>query len=65
MLAVKGVDAQTDVGEGLHSVYILNECSVRLLLIDGGALYEEAVAHMLELAKDGLVVVLMELGDGS
>lgn len=65
MLAVKGVDAQTDVGEGLHSEVILNECGVRLLLIDGRALHEETVTFVLELGVDSCAIALAKLGDGT
>ena len=65
MVAVEGVDAQTDIGKGIHAEIVLNECGVRLLLINGRALHEEAVALMLELGKNCLPIVLAELCDGA
>ena len=65
MVAVEGVDAQTDIGKWIHAEVVLNECGVRLFLIDGRALHEEAIALMLELGKDGLTIVLAELRDGA
>ena len=58
VVAVEGVDAQTDVGEGLHAKIIFNECCVRLLLVDGRALNEQTVTFVLELGKDSLTIVV-------
>ena len=65
VVAVEGVDAQTDVGERLHAEVILNECGVRLLAVDGRALHEQTVTLVLELGKDSLAIVLAELRDGA
>ena len=50
-VAVQRLYFQPYVGERFHAVYLLHHGGVLLCAVDGDALYEEAVAAVLELAE--------------